>query len=313
MSPDGKSFITSVGTQDSMGWIHEQSGDHPIAIEGQVGKPVAAGEQERKNRRSARFSADGKRIYYLIANGRTAGSELWSREVATGKVEQVLPSYSMSNYSVSRDGKQVAFAMADQSGRSNLWIAPTDHSSSPRHLESSTVEDFPAFLPDGDLLFQEVAGGADFLFRAHADGSGRRKIGSSSILDFEAVSPDGRWAVVQLPDASNGHAYSIFALPIEGGTPVRLCTTTCLPDWDTSGDFLYVGFLVGDQNTYALPVRRGWGLPDLPATSIRGIEDLRQMKSAVLIPHVVSSAVSPSLYAYLVMTTHRNLYRVPLP
>ena len=75
---------------------------------------------------------------------------------------------------------------------------------------------------------------------------------------------------------------------------------------------MYMGFLVGDQKTYALPVRRGWGLPDLPPTSIRGIEDLQQMKSAVVIPHVVSSAVSPSLYAYLVMTTRRNLYRIPL-
>jgi hypothetical protein len=34
------------------------------------------------------------------------------------------------------------------------------------------------------------------------------------------------------------------------------------------------------------------------------------MKSAVVIPHVVNSAFSPSLYTYMVGTTRRNLYRL---
>ena len=51
-----------------------------------------------------------KKLYYLIANGRTTGAELWVRELATGKTERVLPGYFMDDFSVSRDGKQVAFA-----------------------------------------------------------------------------------------------------------------------------------------------------------------------------------------------------------
>jgi len=36
-------------------------------------------------------------------------------------------------------------------------------------------------------------------------------------------------------------------------------------------------------------------------------------KSAAVIPQIVNSAVSPSLYTYTRQNTRRNLYRIPLP
>jgi eukaryotic-like serine/threonine-protein kinase len=313
MSPDGKSFITSVGTHDSMVWIRDQSGEHPISSEGEAGRVVASGSREVRRRKTASFLSDGKKLYYLIANGQTAGAELWVREVASGKAERVLPDYSMNEFAVSVDGKQVAFTMADESGKSGLWVAPTNHRSSPVHIPSSTIEDSLAFLPDGDLLFRGVEGGSNFLYRMHSDGSGRRKVSSDRMFDFISLSPDGRWAVVQAPDPSEANAYAMFALPVEGGSAIRLCINTCLPRWDARGEFMYMSFLVqGDTNSYALPVRRGFGLPDLPSPVIAGIDDLKKLRSAVVIPHIVDSAFSPSLYVYTVQTTHRNLYRIPL-
>jgi uncharacterized protein YbaR (Trm112 family) len=86
---------------------------------------------------------------------------------------------------------------------------------------ASALEDSPAFLPDGDLLFRAIEGETNFLYRMHADGSDRRKIGSDRIFDFVTLSPDGRWAVVQAPDPNEAHAYAMLALPVEGGPPVR--------------------------------------------------------------------------------------------
>jgi hypothetical protein len=68
----------------------------------------------------------------------------------------------------------------------------------------------------------------------------------------------------------------------------------------------------GDPISYALPIRRDSGLPDLPSTLIAGIDDLKRLKSVVVIPHIVDSAFSPSLYVYTVPSTYRNLYRIPL-
>ena len=313
MGPDGKSFITSVGTLDSMVWIHDQSGEHPISSQGEAGRLAVSGTREDLRQRTATFSSDGKRLYYLIANGQATGAELWVREITTGKTERVLPGYFMDEYSVSQDGKQVAFPMIDESGRSSLWVVPTNRRSSPLRIVSSAIEDSPAFLPDGDLLFRAIEGGTSFLYRMHADGSDRRKVTPGHILDFNAVSPDGRWAVVQVPDPSGGSSYSKVALPVEGGAPVELCINICYPKWDARGDFMYIDFLEqGDPHSYALPIRRGLGLPNLPSSVIAGIDDLKKLKSAVVMPHIVDSAFSQFLYVYTIRTTHRNLYRIPL-
>jgi eukaryotic-like serine/threonine-protein kinase len=310
MAPDGESFVTSVGTEVSTSWIHDSSGEHQISSEGETGRVVVRGTRERFRKVGA-FSADGKRFYFLMANGRTTVNELWVKELATRKLEPVLPSYSMDEYSVSRDEKQIAFASTDSSGLPSLWVAPADHRSSPRHIISSVPEDRPFFLPDGDLLFRASEGGSLFLYRMHADGSDRRKI--SPIIDLASVSPDGRWAVINARDENEHDTYAMFALPIEGGSSVKLCVNVCTPVWDARGDFMLMNFyLQDDPNTYALPVRHASGLPDLPASVISGIEDLKKMKSAVAIPHIVNSAFSLSLFSYSTQDSHRNLYRVLL-
>jgi hypothetical protein len=53
------------------------------------------------------------------------------------------------------------------------------------------------------------------------------------------------------------------------------------------------------------------GLPKMPAV---GFTDKEELASANLtaIPENLEAAVSPSLYAYLVQNTRRNLYRIPL-
>jgi eukaryotic-like serine/threonine-protein kinase len=313
VAPDGKSLITSVGTRDSMVWIHDQSGEHPISSEGEAGRLAVSGTRENRRQKTVSFSSDGQRIYYLAENGQTTGTELWVMEIATRKRDRVLPGYSMDDYSVSRDGKQVAFANADENGRYSLWVAPTDHRSSPRHIVSSASEDTPVFLPDGDVLFRSIEGGTNLLYRMHADGSDRRKVSPDHILDLHVISPDGRWVVVQTPDANAEQSYAMFALPIEGGSPVRLCINICYPKWDAHDDFMYMSFLEqGDPNSYALPIRRGSGLPDLPSKVIAGIADLKKLKSVVTMPHIVDSAFSQSLYVYTVHSTYRNLYRIPL-
>ena len=121
--------------------------------------------------------------------------ELWIKELESGKEEKVLPDYPILGYSVSQDGKEVAFAMKDQSGHPNLWIAPTSRRSSPVRISSAAVEDSPFFLPNGDLVFRAIEGGSNFLYRMKTDGTGRRKISSERIVDITSVSPDGRWVV----------------------------------------------------------------------------------------------------------------------
>jgi serine/threonine protein kinase/Tol biopolymer transport system component len=308
MAANGKSLITSVGSADSTVWLHDKDGDHQISSEGNAGAPS--------------FSSEGSSLYYLMANGQTDRTELWVRNLASGTTERLLPGYSMDAYSVSRDGKQVAFSVDDPSGRSSLWVAPTNHRSAPVRISpSSAIDDSPYFLPDGDLVFRASEGGVNFLYRMKVDGTGRRKIISDPILDILAVSPDGRWFVAAAPISGQERTAAVSAFPMDGGAPVRVCLGWCTLSWDAAGKFMYIYFPELRAGIYPLPVLRDTGLPKLPPAGIAQVEDFAKAKAAAAILENVNSAflenvtsaVTPSFYAFSRVNTRRNLYRIPLP
>jgi serine/threonine protein kinase len=296
MAPDGKSLVTSVGSQDSTVWIHDQDGDHQISSEG--------------NARAPSFSSDGKSLYFLMINGQSHLSELWMKDISSGKMDIVLPGYAMDSYSVSHDGKQVAFTANDVAGHAGIWIAPTSRRSSPVRISSTQIEDSPHFLPDGDLVFRAVEGGSNFLYRMKADGSGRTKVIPQRLLDLSTVSPDGSWVIAAVPNPDQEHTAATRAFRIGGGEEVRVCPTYCSIDWDRSGKFVLVSFLA--EKTYILPLTQQFGLPKLPPGGLSRAEDFPDPKAAIAIPNFVESAVSPSFYAYTRRNTRRNLYRIQL-
>jgi serine/threonine protein kinase len=296
MAPDGKSFITSVGSQDTTVWLHDKNGDHQISSEGNASAPS--------------FSSDGNSLYFLMINGQSHLSELWMKDLSSGKMDRVLPGYSINTYSVSRDGKQVAFTANDPAGHPRIWVAPMNRRSSPVRISSTEVEDSPQFLPDGDLVFRVVEGGSNFLYRMKPDGSGRSKIKAQRILDLFSVSPDGRWVIVATPNPNQEHTAATAAFRQEGNEEVLVCPGFCRIDWDTSGKFVFFTFQKG--NTYALPLTQQSGLPKLPPDGVSRLEDFPAAKSAIAIPNFVDSAISPSFYAYTRRNTRRNLYRIQL-
>ena len=90
LAADGKSFITAVGSRDATVWLHDQDGDHPISSEGNVS--------------AANFSADGKSLYFLMSSGQSSNSELWMKDLASGKTERILSAISSHNYSHEASG-----------------------------------------------------------------------------------------------------------------------------------------------------------------------------------------------------------------
>jgi serine/threonine protein kinase len=309
MAPDGKSLITSVGSQDRSVWLHDKDGDHPISSDGNTSLP--------------RFSSDGHSLYFLRTNGQAGSDELWIKDLNSGKEERILKDYPMQEYSagrdvkqaysVSRDGKEVAFAMKDQSGHSNLWIAPTSRRSSPVRISSAAVEDTPFFLPDGDLIFRAIEGGSNFLYRMKTDGTGRRKITPERILDIESVSPDGRWVIVGAPNPDEEYTASARAFPVDGGASVPVCVGYCSLNWDTAGKYALVSFFTKGGGSYATPAMHDLGLPKLPPAGLAPSQDFLNARTTLAIPWFVQSAISPTVYAYTRENTRRNLYRIQLP
>jgi serine/threonine protein kinase/Tol biopolymer transport system component len=304
MAPDGKSLITSVGSEDYTAWLHDGKGDHQISSDGSTSSPI--------------FSSDGKNLYFLKSNGRLHSEELWIEDLKTGKAENIVPDYPMeyhdesqASYDVSHDGKEVAYVANDQTGHSNIWIARTSRRSPPVHISSGAVEDSPFFLPDGQLVFRSIEGGSSFLYRMKPDGTGRNKVTPQRILDLISVSPDGRWVVATQPNSDEEKMTLTKAFAVDGSSVVTICAGWCTLDWDTSGKFAFLNFMPQFQGTYPMPVAKN-GLPNLPQVGITRLEDVPNLKRTALIPWIIQSAVSPSVYAYTRKETRRNLYRIQL-
>lgn len=314
MELDGKSFLTSVGTLDSTVWIHDEKGEHQISSEG--------------NSYWGTFSADEKKLFFLKQTGQSEQAELWSMELDSGQSERALPGYPVelayesSNYAIAKDGETVVIAKKDERGTPHLWVASTNHRTSPRELESTGSEDAPFFLPNGDVVYRAVENGKNYLYSRKLDGSGRRKLREEPIQDVEAISPDGRWtAFVQKNEEDKDVPYESVAYPVAGGKPIVICRSLCLLNWSNDGKYMMLLFEGGtrdatadpsaDASAQVVPVRKESGLPELPPGGFRGPQDVNAKYR--LRPIMADSLIGPSKYAYTRLTTRRNIFRVPIP
>jgi len=302
MEKDGKAFLTSVGTFDQTLWLHDASGVQQVSAEGDTG--------------AGTFADNGKRLYYLKRGGAGEKRELWSMEVGSGKSERVVPGYEIEygfdtkNYALSQDGQRVAFASKDEKGITHVWVASTDHRTSPEQLASAGNEDSPGFLSDGSLVYRAEEGGTNYIYAQKVDGTGRRKLVDDPVLAMTAVSPDGKWLVVgQAKREDPEHQVRVLAYPSEGGAPVVLCKLLCVARWSVDGAYMTIE-AQGVQ--YVVDTLRNTGLPELPKEGFGSLEELKAAAKGRLLAVGVDSLISPERYSYTKATVRRNIFRVPV-
>jgi Tol biopolymer transport system component len=291
-----------VGESQSTLWVHDSKGERQITFEGYAYLPS--------------FSADTSRLYYLqrsTANRRFASGELWTVDLQTGKKQRLLADLMMENYSVSRDGKQVAFINADNPGR-NLWIASTDGSSPARRLVNQECNR-ALFAPNGDIYF--AGGGTEgmYLQKIKADGTGLEKVIQEKVYD---ISPDGKWIAVWSAAGTDVKFYRS-----DGSDPKLLCShcasggaeergiTPPIVSWSRDGKELYL-YSEDLHHIDAVPLKPGEQLPPIPPSGISWRAAAPQIAGVRTIPQRAFMN-DPQMYAYLQVTAHRNIYRVPVP
>jgi DNA-binding winged helix-turn-helix (wHTH) protein/Tol biopolymer transport system component len=302
MAPDGRSIITSIGLRESALWIHDKQGDRALSSEGYVSPS------------SAKFSSDGKLLFYLMRrDSSSSSSELWRRDLESGKSQAVLSGISMVEYDVSNDGKEVVFSTQPPGKASQLWLAHLDGSSPPKMI-TSTGARAPHFGPDAQIVFQFTDGKANYIGQIKKDGSGLSKLLPYPISAFLTISPDRLWLVADVPLPND---VAIRAILIRGGSSQRICSW-CSVDWAPDGKFFYVGLAPNSRTTHsktlAIPVPAGETFPKLPSSGIRGPEDAKAIPGTRLLDGwFISPGPDPSIFAYVKTAMHRNLYRIPVP
>ncbi|HET7440120.1 MAG TPA: protein kinase [Terriglobales bacterium] len=319
LTTDGKQLITSVGMAQGTVWIHQEKADRQLSGEGYAYAP--------------KFSADGKNVYYLQENrgtyalpektsvGESPGTKLMRTDLDSGTSDTIVSGIPIWQFSVSSDGKRVVYARLDKGVR-HIWSAPTDRRSAPRQISSGN-DDTPFLLENGDIIFRTEEGGFYFAYRMKADGSGREKLLSSNIIRLLSVSPDGQWLVLWMPVQDENSSSAVQAYRLADGKFQRICDL-CGAQWSADGKYFYLlgkGFattrLKSLAGFFAVPLKSGQILPELPAQGLRSAADLNRL-GAIELPSSndvddMSPGPSPRFFAFSRRTIQRNLYRVPLP
>ncbi|HXB69223.1 MAG TPA: winged helix-turn-helix domain-containing protein [Candidatus Acidoferrales bacterium] len=313
MAPDGHSLITSVGSRQTAVWVHDAEGEHAISFDGETWQP--------------RFSADGSRLYYLLRrSSEAAPGELWTLEIASAKSDRVLPGFSVQEYDISGDDREVVFSTAPYGATSRLFLAPLDRRSPPVKI-ASFVANAPHFGPEGDLIFLVSEGKGNYLFRMSRDGSSYAKLVPYPVSSVQGISPGRHW-VMALSPVPGGHGIeAVLAVPTAGGgSPVRVCSGYCVVSWAPDGKLLYVVVEQGSNShpgkVAALRVAKGTSLPRLPASGLHSMDEATAWSGKQVFVNSSFSGSNfvrfapgpnPSVFAFERITVHRNLFRISLP
>ena len=307
-APDGRSFVTSIGTSQSTVWVHDTHGTRQITSEGYGFRPS--------------ISPDGQKLYYLVrgeSRGAFISGGLWTADLTSGQKQRLLPDFQMQYYSISADGRRIAFT--DDTAEGGVWLAPLDGRAAPRRLSTGPAAWVVYFGAPGEIIFlggDKAKGGKLFAYRINEDGAGLKKlVDTDNILPY-SVSPDGQFLVAQ--DTRDWGALKVFVR--DNRDPIVICPNCSFPqgtdptppdmNWSPDGKFMYLKF---GGSTYAVSLTAGKMLPPLPPTGFESKKAVAALPGARLVSDEanVFAGPDPSIYAFTKITTQRNIYRVPVP
>ena len=219
----------------------------------------------------------------------------------------------MVHYSISGDGRRIVCVSVSEKGRSPVWLGALDGPAKPQQL--TTMDAVQAFFgAPGEVLF---GGYRDpYIYRIQEDGRGLQKVLTKPMWPI-AVSPNGQWIAVQDPSAWG----ALIVQPADGGSPIRLCDFCATPwgtdtipfflGWTADSKFLYWNFA---NATYAIPVEAGRMLPIIPEKGLQSREAVAALRGARLVSEQEGTfpSTNPSVYAFMKVSTQRNIYKIPV-
>lgn len=309
--PDGRSFITAVGIRRSSVWLHAPSGDRELTSEGSAGLS--------NPRTGSPFSLDGNTLYYLVrrapgneVRADTGVGELWQVDLRSGSTQAVLPGFTVTAFSLSPDGEDIAFSALNPDQTESLWIAPLDRSSSPRMLQSDAR--LPRFAA-GYIYYQKHSpDGSAFAHRIRSDGTGDEQIWPEKIMTL-ATSPDGRYLAVTI--STKGRSEWTLEIVDWARKRIQPVCKDAIGYWSDDGKVFIATGGTGKRDTGAVSYWIDLPTPDaLPGLPSAGLHDVSQF-GGLQHAHTIQSGLvgigrKPGTYAFLRESVQRNLYRIPL-
>ncbi len=297
VAPDGQSLVTSIGMRQSSLWLHSANGDRLLSSEGYASNPT--------------LSPDGTRLYYLLRRASGLGvDELRVMDLATQKSDRVLPDFSVVDYAVSRDEKEVAATTIAADRSLEIWDAALDRRTAPRRVVQGG--DKVAFGANRDLVFRSIEGHLNFISRIGPDGQNRVHLSDINAIDVMGTSPDGQW--VTFAGRFAGERVAVMVVPVYGGDSRVLCYNDCRPGWSPDAASLYLDIGVeAPRPILIVPLQPGHAFPQFPAKGEEALAAWRKLPTARVIERPDSiPGLDESTYVVTKVEERRNLFRMPL-
>jgi serine/threonine protein kinase len=311
VDPSGKSLITAAGSEETTVWFHDEKGDRQITSEGSASRIA--------------FSRDGQKLFFLQRNNSDMGlrsaprGELLVADLTTGAVAPVIAGTESGSFDVSPDGKAVALTVYDDKHSPHIQLITLDHSTPPKQLIPEEADE-PLYAPDGSIYVRIRTGALNSIYHYGADGK-RQKIPISGLNEVIDISPDGNWIVGWGNDPTHPSQSGDIAVNTQNGRAVVLNRSSSFiymgTSWSRDGRTFSVNELGPGANgidipkSFILELKAGSQLPDVPAGGFD--EGYLTKINAQPIDETVVLGRDRSTYAFVRRTTHRNLFRVPLP
>jgi Tol biopolymer transport system component len=288
---DGRSLLASVGTRQHTLWLHEERGERLLTRESNAYSPW--------------LSADARRVYFLANRNSAADTVLSRLDVATGIREMLLPGFNVADYDVSPDEQQVVFSTAGGDA-SEIWLAPLDRHTPPKLLVSGGDS---ARFGGEEVFFRRVGKQVNYVHRIKLDGNDEVQVLPSPIDNFDAVSPDGKFVIVDKP--VEGGLAAAWLIPVDGRPGQQIGRGWWPSRWSRDGKLLYIeiGSAINQTSigrTVAVHIDAN-GMVSEPILPVA--------PDAAVILHAeedLSMAQDPSVYVYVKTDPRRNIYRIPL-
>jgi Tol biopolymer transport system component/predicted Ser/Thr protein kinase len=312
ISPDGKFIYTSIGFFQQSVWISEQGVERQLSGEGDAMFP-AWGDGFP----TTVFSPDGKTLYCLIGNGGRGFSsgELSTLDIASGKIDRLLPGVAISSYDISSDGTHVVYASYGDDGVSRLWLARLDRRSPPQQLPVKEGLG-PVFGRHGEVYYRGSENALWYLYVLDVAAGTTRKFSPEVAINSPTISPDGNWILSLIPQPGADTTVVLKAFRREGGDPITVCVN-CFVKWSRDQGAVFISLNpisnADSGETVVIPLQPGAALPALPPDGVRTQAQLRAIPEAQATPY---AAVFPGLTASTVAfgrtSVKRNLYEITL-
>jgi len=199
-----------------------------------------------------------------------------------GKAQTVDPEWQGYFWtpSLSPDGRQLAVAMPDCCGNTDIWVKRLDTGPIIKLSLEASDDRYPTWTQDGrSVIFSSNAASGSDLWTRRADGSGQaaRQFRGNRSMTNARWSPDGKWLIFATPNGVSGSSDILGIRPGNDSVAVPLVATKfteAAPALSPDGRWLaYTSNETGEYEVYVVPFPNT-GAAKWPVSTRGGIEPL---------------------------------------